>query len=331
MNRFMCVTFIFLGLGLWSAPLFGVEWDAGGVICIGGGLMFIAMGILGFSQKDESIEQEWNTEKQQLILKSSSGAVAIFPFGAFSTIESHSYTVEVRYGDNKSRTETRYGVRAMKRDGTFLSVDSGYSSEDRASEEAIRLRRLTGVLDTNRDNTGSIPEAGEFVYSPAMQVRETGSLQQWSWSTDRGLIPIFTILALGIGLCINLYGFVLTGEASTYIYLLLPVIFLFIYAFIHPLIKNLGTEKRVTIQRSTLIAEFIKHEIVKSSEQVELSKIKSVVVLDEMLCLFENPKNWSTPLLQLDLGVLSKVDRHCLENHIGAAVAQHTGQDPNTL
>lgn len=331
MNRFMCITFILLGLGLWSAPFLGVEWEQGGVICIGGGLIFISMGILGLSQKDEDVEQDWNTDKQQLILTSSSGAIARFPFGSFADIENYSYSIEVRGTQDRTRRETRYGVRVKKKDGGFLSVDSGYSSEDRASEEAIRLRRLTGALDTNRDNQGTLPNPDDFVYSPAMLVQQTGSLQQWTWSTDRGPIPIVTILALGVGVCINLYGFVLTGEASVYIYLLLPVVFFFIFAFVQPLIKNLGTQKRVSVQRDSLVAEFIKNDQVTDREEVKLKKIKSVIVLEEMLCFYQEADDWTSPLMKLDLGVLSRVDRHCLENHIGAAVAKHTGQDPNTI
>ncbi|MDF1667101.1 MAG: hypothetical protein P1V97_35485, partial [Planctomycetota bacterium] len=286
---------------------------------------------LGILKPHENIRKIWNTEKQQLILRSSSGAVAFFPFSSLSDIETYTYKVYSSDGTRRQRASIYFGVQVQKQDGTYIQVGKGYSTEDKARAELERLKQLDGLMDSKKGHPDSTSENTDFVFSPAVTVTDTNRLQRWQWSTDEGMTNLMAFFGLYIGLSSMVFGGIQIGEADKMALIVIPIVGFFFYFVCKSLISKLGTVIVVTVQETTLLIEKTRYNEVFDRTTIELSKIKSVVILEKELCFIETPKDWSHPLIRLEIATLSTVDQFCLENHIGAVIAKKTGQNPDSF
>lgn len=328
----MGITFVLLGLGLWIFAFAGmIALDKGGLICVGGGLIFISAGCLASSNKEESIDKVWDSENKQLVFQSSTGALATFPYASFADFHSYRYTVSSTDSQNRTRTYTRYGVRAEKRDGSYLCVDSGFDSEGRAQETAEKCKERTNCAESQAAPPAPSPKPSDFQFSPAIVVRQSGSLTQWEWSSDRGLAQILGIPGIATGVSINIVALILFEDASKLLGLVIPFAMLIAFAIAKSLWSSRGTGQRLTIRGPKLEWEKTRGDEILGSETIDLKEIGSVVIQDTVLCLFNEAKKWADPLLQVDIGTLLAVDQYALENHLGSVIAQKTGRDSNTI
>lgn len=330
--KFMGITFFVLGLGLWIFVFSGLaSLDNGGVICVGGGLIFMSAGLLAASNKEESVEKHWDSDKKQLVFKSNTGALATFPYAAFADFHSYRYTVSSTDSQNRRRSYTRYGVQAEKRDGSFLCVDSGFDSEGRAKEKAQELKTRTKCAESEAAPPANPLRSTDFQFSSSVTVRQTGSLSQWEWSSDRGLAQILGIPGIAVGVSINVVGLILFEDASKLLALVIPFALLIAFAIVKGLWSSRGTGQRLTLQGSKLVWEKTRSEKTVDTATVDLTDVGSVVIQDGVLCLFKEAKHWQDSLLQVDIGTLLAVDQFALENHLGDVIAQKTGRDSNTI
>lgn len=324
--------FILLGLGIWSVLLFDPSaLQDGGRLIISGGLIFIAGGILALNYGGESVFIIWDTDCRQLTFNSTSGAIAAYPFSTLSDVERYEYTVQEKTRYGQPIELTHYGIFVLKKDGRVFSVSSGFESEQLANAEIERIREMVNGAGSSVLKSPASVKSSDFTFSSAVSVMEKGRVHQWQWSTELNLAKFLATAAIFGAISANIIGSVSAGESSKFLLILIPIIVYCLFPGLKSFLKNRGLEKRITIDEQRLLSETLRNGEVVHVEQLEISTVNSVVAINKVLAFFETPKDWSMPLLTVDLHALLEVDRFCLDNHVSAIIAEKTGVSPDTI
>lgn len=309
--------------------------------CMGGGLIAIGFGCLFYDSDSEywSTSKTWDEINRNYVVTSSLGSVANISFDAFEGFHVYDYTETEDEDDGPIREVKRYGIKANKKDGGRLVVDSDFDTIEEAEKEIVRLRDLTGVDIKSVDKPES-PKSiidnfeekqAESVYSPAVFIVETGSLSQWSWTlTPKITIFLFILCTCG-GVAIVISGNVfLGGESPGYLLLLLLDLF-FLGLGVRYLFNNYGRGSKLTLKENSITVEHLWNFNTQKTESLDIKKVKAIVYDRHQLLFFDSRSNDRKAVLSLNLEGLTKIDGLNLESQLGALVAKKTGQDVNEI
>lgn len=162
------------------------------------------------------------------------------PFKAIKQVTVYSYTVSSSSGmgqNQRTVSETRYGVQAVKQDGGTLTLDSGFSSHGEALAAAEGHQQ---VIKSALSAKPAKVEPGSLILSPYVRLDHQGSRHRWVWSIAPNALYFLYFLGVCGGQATVFSGLIQSGQGEAAFYFVIPLDILVLLGAVYYFFKDRG-------------------------------------------------------------------------------------------